>query len=71
MAPSSVSKFGMRSQSTKLNVAEMPKAKTCACADKRRARARKFAPIAGDTSADAAIDKPMPIEVEKNRIELA
>ncbi len=44
---------------------------TCVFADNRRARTRRRAPSAGATRDVVAIDNPIPIEVEKNRIELA
>ena len=54
-----------------LRTAETRNVSTWAWADSRRARTRSPAPIAGATSDVAAIDRPMPIDVEKNKIELA
>ncbi len=42
----------------------------CVWVESRRAGPRKLAPIAGAMRLVAAIDKPMPIEVEKNRMVL-
>jgi len=52
-------------------MAENRNESTCAFVDNRRARTRRRAPSAGATSDVAAIDKPIPIDVEKKRTELA